>query len=59
MEIIEDRHVRKATIIVYQLPVNNWFDVFEDQPLADALIDRIIRTSYCFELIGESLRKKM
>ncbi|AQX00501.1 IS21-like element helper ATPase IstB [Elizabethkingia anophelis] len=59
MEIIEDRHARKATIIVSQLPVNNWFDIFEDQTLADALIDRIIHTSYRFELKGESLRKKV
>lgn len=58
MEIIEDRHARKATILISQLPVSKWFDAFNDQTLADALIDRIIHTSYRFELRGESLRKK-
>ncbi|MDR3062390.1 MAG: IS21-like element helper ATPase IstB [Dysgonamonadaceae bacterium] len=58
MEIIEDRHARKATIIVSQLPVVNWFDVFSDETLADAIIDRIIHTAHRFELKGESLRKK-
>jgi DNA replication protein DnaC len=58
MEIIEDRHARKATIIASQLPVSNWFDVFSDETLADSVIDRIIYTSHRFELKGESLRKK-
>ncbi|MDR0429424.1 MAG: IS21-like element helper ATPase IstB [Tannerellaceae bacterium] len=58
MEIIEDRHARKATIIASQLPVSNWFDLFSDETLADSVIDRIIYTSHRFELKGESLRKK-
>ncbi len=58
MEIIEDRHARKATIIASQVPVSGWFDVFSDETLADSIIDRIIYTSHRFELKGESLRKK-
>lgn len=58
MEIIEDRHARKATIIASQLPVSGWFDVFSDETLADSVIDRIVYTSHRFELKGESLRKK-
>jgi DNA replication protein DnaC len=58
MEIIEDRHARKATIIASQLPVSSWFDVFSDETLADSVIDRIVYTSHRFELKGESLRKK-
>ena len=59
MEIIEDRHARKASIITSQLPVNNWFDVFKEETLADAILDRIVHTSHRFELKGESLRKKV
>jgi DNA replication protein DnaC len=58
MEIIEDRHARKATIISSQLPVANWFDLFKEATLADAILDRIVHTSHRFELKGESLRKK-
>jgi DNA replication protein DnaC len=58
MEIIEDRHARKATIIASQLPVANWFDIFKEETLADAILDRIVHTSHRCELKGESLRKK-
>ncbi|NDV94237.1 ATP-binding protein [Dysgonomonas sp. 521] len=58
MEIIEDRHARKATVIASQLPVTEWFDIFSDETLADSIIDRIVYTSHRFELIGDSLRKK-
>jgi DNA replication protein DnaC len=58
MEIIEDRHARKATIIASQLPVASWFDVFNEETIADAILDRIVHSSHRFELKGESLRKK-
>lgn len=58
MEIIEDRHARKATIIASQLPVANWYDVIGEQTIADAILDRMVHTSYRIELKGESLRKK-
>jgi len=59
MEIIEDRHARKATIIVSQLPVASWFDVIGEATIADAILDRLVHTSYRIELKGESLRKRM
>jgi DNA replication protein DnaC len=59
MEIIEDRHARCATIIVSQLPVANWFDVIGEATIADAILDRLVHTSYRIELRGESLRRKM
>lgn len=59
MEIIEDRHARKSTIISSQLPPVNWFDLFSDGTIADAFIDRMIHTSHRIEFKkGESLRKK-
>jgi DNA replication protein DnaC len=59
LEIIEDRHARRATIIVSQLPVVNWFEVIGDAVIADAILDRLVHTAHRFELKGESLRKKM
>lgn len=59
MEIIEDRHARKATIIASQLPVSKWYDVIGNEVIVDAILDRIVHTSHRFDLKGESLRKKM
>ena len=59
MEIIEDRHARKATIIASQLPVRNWYDVLDSNTTAaDAILDRLVHTAIRFELKGDSLRKK-
>jgi len=58
MEMIEDRHGKKSTIIASQLPVTNWYDVIGEETLADAILDRLIHTSYRIELRGENLRKK-
>jgi len=58
MEIIEDRHARKATIIASQLPVSKWYDVIGNEVIADAVLDRIVHTSHRLDLKGESLRKK-
>lgn len=59
MEIIEDRHARKSTIIASQLPVANWFDVIGEETIADAILDRLVHTSHRLELKGESQRKKL
>jgi len=58
LEIIEDRHARKSTVITSQLPVTNWFDVFKEAIIADSVLDRIAHSSHRFQLKGESLRKK-
>jgi DNA replication protein DnaC len=59
MEIIEDRHAKSSTIIVSQLPVSSWFNVIGEETIADAILDRLVHTSYRIELKGESLRKKL
>lgn len=57
LDIIEDRHSRKSTIIVSQIPVANWFDVIADNTIADASVDRIIHQSIKIEIQGDSMRK--
>jgi len=59
MEIIEDRHGKASTIIASQLPVASWFDIIGEETIADAILDRLVYTSYRIELKGESLRKKL
>ncbi len=57
LEIIEDRHGRKSTIIASQLPVNKWYEIIGDSTVADAILDRLVHTSHRIELKGESMRK--
>jgi DNA replication protein DnaC len=58
MDIVEDRHGKKSTIIAGQLPVGSWYDIIGDGTLADAILDRIVHDAHQIELNGESLRKK-
>lgn len=59
MEIIEDRHGQKSTIIISQLPVVDWYDVMKgNTTAADAILDRLVHTSVRFELTGKSMRQK-
>lgn len=58
LELMEDRHARKSTVIASQLPVANWYDMMKsNSTAADAILDRIVHTAQRFELKGESLRK--
>lgn len=59
LEIIEDRHGQKATIIASQLPVASWYHIIGEETIADAILDRLVHTSHRIELKGESLRKKV
>lgn len=59
MELIEDRHGKKSAIIVSQLPVQSWYEVIGEETIADAILDRLLHSSYRIELTGDSLRKKM
>lgn len=58
MEIIEDRHAKKSTIISSQLPVNMWYEIIGDSTVADAILDRMVHTAHRIELKGDSMRKK-
>ena len=57
MDIVEDRHSKRSTIIASQVPVKNWYDVIGEQTVADAILDRLVHQSVRVELKGESLRK--
>lgn len=56
LELIEDRNTIKSCMIISQLPISNWYDIFFDPTLADAIMDRIASISYKIELKGPSKR---
>jgi DNA replication protein DnaC len=58
LEILEDRHSLKSTLITSQLPVDHWHEIIADPTLADAILDRLVHNAYRINLKGESMRKK-
>jgi len=57
LEIMDDRHERKATIVTSQLPIKLWHETINDGTLADAILDRLMHNSYRIEMKGDSMRK--
>lgn len=57
LEIIEDRHALRSTIVTSQLPVKVWHEYLGEPTVADALLDRLLNNAHRLELSGESLRK--
>jgi len=58
LEILDDRHNLKSTIVTSQLPVEHWHEHIGDPTLADAILDRLVHNAHKIKLKGESLRKK-
>lgn len=57
LEIIEDRHGVRSTIITSQLDVKKWHDYVGEPTMADAILDRIVHNSYRVGPKGPSRRK--
>ena len=57
LDIIKDRHGKRFTIFVSQLPVSKWHEFLGEQTVADAIMDRVVHTSHLIDLKGESMRK--
>jgi len=58
LEILEDRHGLKSTLVTSQLPVEHWHEQIGDPTLADAILDRLVHSAHKLELEGDSMRKK-
>lgn len=57
MEVIEDRHGLKSTLIASQLPIEHWHDHIGEATLADAILDRLLHNAHRLPLKGDSMRK--
>ncbi len=58
LELLDDRHGRKSTIVTSQLPVKAWHEAIGEATLADAILDRLVHNGHRIELRGESMRKR-
>jgi len=57
LEVLEDRHGAKSTIIATQLPVDAWHRYIGDATVADAILDRVVHNAHKLDLKGASMRK--
>lgn len=57
MEVIEDRSQNGSTILVSQLPIEEWHSAMPDPTVADAILDRLVHSSHKLNLQGDSMRK--
>jgi DNA replication protein DnaC len=57
MEVMEDRHGLKSTLITSQYPVAKWHERIGEPTTADAILDRIVHNAHKITLKGESMRK--
>jgi DNA replication protein DnaC len=60
LEIVEDRHGGRSTIIASQFPIDTWHDIIGDPTLADAICDRVIHNAHKIVLrTGEDSMRKI
>ncbi len=59
MEIMDDRHGDTSTVVISQLPTDQWYAAIGDNTLADAILDRLMHNAHRLLLKGESMRKIM
>lgn len=59
MEIMDDRHGCSSTVLISQLPTDQWYQSIGDNTLADAILDRLMHNAHRIKLTGESMRKKL
>jgi len=55
-DMIDERNLKKSIIVVSQIPSETWGSVLSDDTRADAIMDRVLKNSYHFELDGPSFR---
>ena len=57
LEILDDRHEQRSTLVTSQLPVEHWHKMIGEPTHADAILDRLVHNAYRIALKGESMRK--
>ena len=57
LEIMDDRYGHQATLMISQLPTDQWYASIADNTLADAILDRLMPNAHRLQLKGESMRK--
>jgi len=54
LEILEDRHGARSTVVTSQVPVENWHDYIAHPTIADAVLDRLVHNAHRITMKGPS-----
>ena len=57
LEIFDDRHNNRSTIVLSQLATDQWYASIGDNTLADAILDRLMHNAHRINLKGASMRE--
>ncbi len=57
-QLIAKRYMTKSTIVTTNMPFSRWGEVFSDNTLADAVLDRLLHYSHIIRITGNSYRVK-
>ncbi|HSB52833.1 MAG TPA: IS21-like element helper ATPase IstB [Gemmatimonadales bacterium] len=57
LEVMDDRHGTRSTLLAGQLPVSHWHECIGDPTIADAICDRVVHNAHHVTLTGGSMRK--
>ena len=52
MEIMDDRHGHTSTLVISQLPTDQWYASVCDNTPADAILDRLMQNAHRPQLKG-------
>ena len=58
LEILDDRHGNRSTLVTSQFPVDHWHEMIGDATLADAILDRLVHNAHKIKMKGDSMRKR-
>jgi DNA replication protein DnaC len=58
LELLEERHACRATIVTSPLPVEHWHAAIGEPTWAAALLDRLVHNAYKRALKGDSMRTR-
>jgi len=58
LEILEDRHNRRSTLVTSQLPVDKWHAHIGEPTIADSILDRLVHNAHRIVMKGPSMRRK-
>lgn len=57
-QLINKRYEKKSTIITTNKPLSKWGELFNDNVLANAILDRLVHHSHIINITGRSYRTK-
>ena len=57
-QLISKRYENKSTIITTNMPFSSWGKIFNDNIIANAILDRLLHHAYVVKIVGKSYRTK-